>query len=99
MGLHDFVGAGGRWGLTSRTTITKVLRSDPASSSQRKKLLAGALVLAQVPMERRRDRARTGLLHAAQRHAHVLGLEHDADAARRQMLVEPAGDLRGHALL
>src|SRR5690349_11550319 len=52
-------------------------------------LLARPRVVSQQPVQRRSHRARAGLLHAAQRHAHVLGLEHHADALRRQVLLEP----------
>src|SRR4051812_9248477 len=33
--------------------------------------------------------SRPGLLHPAKRHAHVLRLDHHADALRRQVLLEP----------
>ena len=39
------------------------------------------------------------LLHAAHRHAQMLGLEHHGDAARLQDLVDRLGDLRRHGLL
>ena len=40
-----------------------------------------------------------GGLHAAQRHAQVLGLDDHADAHRSQVGVEPVGDLLGQPLL
>ena len=40
-----------------------------------------------------------GLLDAAQGHAQVLCLEHDADALRRELALQPVGDLRGQPLL
>ena len=42
---------------------------------------------------------RAGLLDPAQRHAHVLGLEHDADALGLELALEPARDLRRQPLL
>ena len=39
------------------------------------------------------------LLDAAERHAEMLGLEHDADAARSELVLQPVRDLDGHALL
>src|ERR687897_637787 len=80
-------------------TMTNVLGSDTASSGQGQELVARALVVAQVAVERRGDGARAGLLDPAQRHAQVLCLQDDADALGRQVLVEPAGDLRRQALL
>src|SRR6516165_2560406 len=49
--------------------------------------------------ELRGDGGRSRLLHAAQRHAHVLGLDHHRHAARGQDLLDGGGDLRGHTLL
>src|SRR4051812_27559285 len=46
-----------------------------------------------------RDRRGAELLHAAQRHAHVLGLEQDGDAAWIEDLVDRSRDLRSQALL
>ena len=40
-----------------------------------------------------------GLLDSAQRHAQVLGLDHDAHALRRELALKPAGDLGREALL
>ena len=47
----------------------------------------------------RRHRRRTGLVDAADRHAHVLGLDHHRDAARLEDLFDRGGDLRGEMLL
>src|SRR3712207_776297 len=80
-------------------TMTNGSRSATASSSQGQELLARARIVAAEAVERRRDGPRSGLLDAAQRHAHVLGLEHHADALGLQVAVEPAGDLGGQALL
>jgi hypothetical protein len=44
-------------------------------------------------------RVRSDCAHAAQRHAHVVGFEDDADAPRRDILLEPVGDLLGEPLL
>src|SRR5215213_2628197 len=66
---------------------------------QRQELAARARVVAHEPVQRRGDRRRPRLLHAADRHAHVLGLEHDADTLRRELALQPAGDLRGQPLL
>src|SRR3954453_3173904 len=70
-----------------------------APLGQGKKFGARARVVTDAAVQRRRDCHRAALLDAAQRHAHVLGLDHDADALRRELLVEPAGDLRRQALL
>ena len=51
-------------------------------AARREELLARAGVVAQSAVQRRGDGPRARLLHAAQRHAQVLGLEHDADALR-----------------
>jgi hypothetical protein len=58
-----------------------------SSAYERQELLAGAGVVAQQPEQRRCRRARARLLHAAQRHAEVLGLDHDADALGPQVLL------------
>ena len=39
------------------------------------------------------------LVHAARGHAFVRGLDHHADAARLQHVVDAVGDLRGHLFL
>src|SRR5262245_14662014 len=46
-----------------------------------------------------RDRGRAELLDPAQRHAHVLGLDHHGNAARIEDLLDRGRDLRGHVLL
>ena len=68
-------------------------------SGQGEELLARAGIVAHQAVQRRRDGARARLLDAAQRHAHVLGLDHDADALRLELALEPARDLRGQPLL
>ena len=69
------------------------------SLRQRQELAARARVVAHEPAQRRGDRRRARLLHAAERHAHVLGLEHDADALGRELALQPVGDLRRQPLL
>src|SRR5215212_7947777 len=80
-------------------TITNVFWSDTASSGQGQELLARARVVAHEPVQGGRDGARAGLLHAPQRHAHVLGLDDDADALRLEVVVQPPRHLRGQPLL
>ena len=46
-----------------------------------------------------RERRGAVLFHAAQRHAHMLGIEHHRDAFRLQDLVDRGRDLRGQMLL
>ena len=60
---------------------------------------AGARVVAQRAAHARRDRGGARGPHAAQRHAHVLGLDDDAHPARVQVGVQPVGDVRGEPLL
>ena len=63
----------------------------PAAQPRVMRLIASARdfgVLLEQPADRRRDRARAGLLDAAHRHAHVLAVEHDDHAARVQRLVD-----------
>ena len=70
-----------------------------APLGQGQELLAGSGVVAHQAVQRGGDGRRAGLLHAAQRHAQVLGLEHDADALGRELALEPVGDLRRQPLL
>ena len=81
-----------------RRSRTSGHSSDPPIA-RCQELLAGTWILAHEAVQRRRDRPRAGLLDTAQRHAEVLRLEHDADAARRQMRLQPVGDLLRQALL
>src|SRR4051812_15868387 len=80
-------------------TITWVRDSATVASGQGKELLTGAGIVADEPVQRRGDRAGAGLLHPAQRHAEVLGLEHDADALRLELIAQPSGDLCRQSLL
>src|SRR5215212_6106806 len=66
---------------------------------QGQELLEGGGVVADEAAKRRGHGLGAELLHAAQRHAEVLGLEDDADALRLQLLLEPGGDLRRQPLL
>src|SRR3954454_340407 len=68
------------------------IASDPFGECQ--ELLARPCVVAHEPEERRGDGGRPGLRHAAKGHAHVLGLDDDADALGLQLLLEPVRDLR-----
>src|SRR5262245_25138752 len=70
-----------------------------APHSQGQELLANAGVVADRAAKRRRDGPAAGLADAAKRHAHVLRLEEDADAARAQLGLQPVGDLRRQTLL
>src|SRR5689334_12421141 len=69
------------------------------ATRQREELLAGAGVVADEAAQRRGDGPGAALLDAAQRHARMLGLEDDPDAAGRELVLEPAGDLHRHPLL
>ena len=66
---------------------------------QGQELLAGAGVVADEAAQRRGHGLGAELLHAAQRHAEVLGLENDADALGFELELEPVGDLRGQPFL
>src|SRR5579884_2776695 len=83
------------------SSVGSTAAPDGGSSSANKaeELLARARVGAEPAPERGGDRAGSGLANAADRHAHVLGAQHDPHAARLQFLLEPIGDLDGHALL
>src|SRR6478735_11051145 len=69
------------------------------TSGQGKELLASPWIVAHYAVQRRRDGPSAGLLHSAERHAEVLGLDHDADAARLERFADPPRDLRREALL
>ena len=66
---------------------------------QRHELLACARVVSDQTSERGCHRCGPQLLDPAQRHAQVLHLEDHAHTLGRQLVVEPAGDLCGDALL
>src|SRR5215207_2444216 len=62
-------------------------------------LLPCASVVSDQAAESRRHGAGAQLLDTAQRHAQVLRLQNHAHPLGRQLVVEPAGDLCGQALL
>src|SRR5215203_5762996 len=68
-------------------------------SGERQELLTCSMVIAHEAVKRRGHGPRARLRRPAQRHAHVFGLQHHADAARGELAREPAGDLRGQSLL
>src|SRR4051794_8162337 len=81
-------------------TITCVgLSGMDGPSRECQELLTCTWIVAHETMQSRGDRASARLRGAAQRHAGVLGLEHDADALRRELALEPVGHLRREALL
>src|SRR4029078_4554301 len=69
------------------------------TSGQGEELLASPRIVAHHAVQRRRDGPSARFLHPAERHAEVLGLAHDADAARLERVADPARDLRREALL
>ena len=66
---------------------------------QGEELGAGGGVVAELAVQRRGDRCGAGGADAANGHAQVLGLDDDTDAARRDLLLEPVGDLLGQPFL
>src|ERR1700692_1543396 len=74
-------------------------RSSRSSSCQAEELSTCARVVADESVKRRGHGLGARLLHAAKGHAQVLGLEHDADSLRLQLLVEAGGDLGRKPLL
>src|SRR6188768_1407957 len=70
---------------------------EPTHHGDEANLVVG--VIAKTAGKLRRDGRRTRLLYAPDRHAHVFGLEHHGNAARRQNLFDGGRDLRGHVLL
>src|SRR6187401_2949122 len=62
---------------------------------QGQELLAGTGVVAHTAVQRRGHGLGAELLHAAQRHAQVLGLQDHPDPPGLELALEPAGDLRG----
>src|SRR5205085_2645240 len=80
-------------------TITCVVSGMCGPSGECQELLTCTWIVAHETMERRGDRAGSRLDRAAERHAGVLGLEHHAHALRRELALEPVGDLRGQPLL
>src|SRR3954447_369408 len=79
--------------------ITNVRSSIACSFRQREELGAGARVLPDQPVKSGRGRSRAGLLHPAQRHAHVLRVKYDADTLGPEPALEPVRHLRGQPLL
>ena len=75
----------------------KAISARPAHQRDEAHLLLR--IVAEQAGELRGDGERAGLLHAAHRHAGVLGLDHHGDAARLQDLVDRGRDLRGQVLL
>src|SRR5688572_29770189 len=80
-------------------TITWVSALMSGPPGERQELLPCPWVVAHQSAQRRGDRLRARLLHAAQGHAEVLGLEHDADALGLELLFQPARDLGRQPLL
>src|SRR4051812_3859362 len=74
-------------------------RRSPAGAGEGEELLPGAAVLPQHTAQGRGEGPRAGGADAAQRHAHVLGLDDHADAPRGQVVLQPVGDLLGEPLL
>src|SRR5471032_1773062 len=64
----------------------------PTQHGHETNLLVG--ILAERAGEMRGNRHRAGFRHPAQRHAHMLGLDHHRDAARLEDLVNRGRDLR-----
>ena len=77
--------------------LTRGLALRPTQHGQETDLLVG--IVAECAGEMRRRRHRAGLLHPAQRHAHVLGLDHHRNAARFEDFVDRGRHLRGEVLL
>src|SRR5262245_25039532 len=69
----------------------------PAHHGDEADLIVGIVLKAASKL--RGNGGRSRLLHPAQRHAHVLSLDHHRHAARGQDLLDGGGDLRGHMLL
>ena len=83
------------------TKVWVTVTSAPPSGAagQGEELGPRGRVGAQSAEQRRGDRAGAGGADPAQAHAGVLGLDHDADTARRQVPVQVLGDLLGQPLL
>src|SRR3981081_3678195 len=75
----------------------QALARGPAHQRNEPHLLGG--IIAEQAGELARHRLGTRLFDAPQRHAGVLGLEHDRDAARLEHLVDRGDDLRVEMLL
>src|SRR5689334_12379333 len=84
---------------TTPPVFDDAMQSLPADTGEREELLTRTTVVAEQPVHGRGDRARPHRLHAAHRHARVLGLQHDTDALRPQLRVETVGDLLREPLL
>src|ERR671914_550554 len=70
-----------------------------AAENEAHRLGPGLRVIPEVAADRGRDGFRPRLSYAAPRHAQVLGLDHDDDAARLEGRHQRVGDLAGHPLL
>src|SRR5438093_13316614 len=81
-------------------TITKVCSAVMACPCcQGEELPAGPGVVANESVQRRGHRLGAELLHPAQRHAQMLGLDDDPDALGLELALEPAGHLGRQAVL
>src|SRR2546423_15107583 len=79
----------------SDAAVTAVVQS-PADEGQ--ELVTRRRILAQNSEERCCGRARAPCLYSAERHAEMLRLEQDSDAAGRERVVQRAGNLRRETL-
>src|SRR5918999_2288370 len=79
------------------TCVCSLVIGAPRGKCQ--ELLAGAGVVADQAAQRRGNGLGAELLNTAQRHAQVLGLQHDPDALGLKFALKPAGDLRGQPFL
>src|SRR3954454_16448405 len=62
-------------------------------------LLPGPGIVPDQAVEGRGDGTGTGGTHTSDRHALVIGLDHDADSPRFDVVLQPGRDLLGQALL
>src|SRR5215213_9438481 len=79
------------------TNVRSLVMGCPRGQGQ--ELLAGTGVVAHGAVQCRGHRLGAELLDSAQRHAQVLGLEDHPDTLGLELALQPAGDLRGQALL
>src|SRR5437763_10539565 len=70
-----------------------------SSPDKAEQLLARARIVAQRAAQRRGHGPGAGFQYAADGHARMLGAEHHPDTPRLQLMLQPVGDLHGHAFL